>query len=162
MPVGVELVAVTRGFGMSVPEVLVRHTALGEHDFVLVPDAVAAVGQGRAVGTARADPLHLVVPDFSAAARDLAIPFIAGPGAGAVGRVAVRVARVPRGIPLHQQVVVGVGRVAPDLAVEHLVGAVGETVEDAGATVVAEDVEAGRDDVPVRERARAATLRVGG
>lgn len=129
------------GLRMRIPEVLIGNTSLGENHAVLSPDAVAAARERGTVRSAVADPDELVVPRFAGTASDLAVPFVREPGAGAVLGGAIGVAIFPGAIPLHDQMVVGVGRVSPNLAIEHVVRAVGRSDEDVGHIVVAELVE---------------------
>ncbi len=136
-----KLSAVACRLRVSIPEVGAVDGAVREDDLVLVPDAVPAVRQRSARRTTGADPLDLVVPALLTTVRYLTVPLIVGPGTGAVLGSAVGVAVLPRAVPLHDEVVVGVGRVTPDLAIEHAVDAVGSTVEDASDLVVAVLVE---------------------
>lgn len=128
--------AETVGTGVCVPEVLVRERALRHDDGVLIPDAVATFSRRRAAGLASAIPDDLVMPGLAATALDLTVPLVDGPGAGAVLGGTVGVAVVPRLVPLHDEVVLRVGRIAPDRTIEHAVRAVGLAVEDAGNLVV--------------------------
>lgn len=126
---------------VRVPEVLVCNRALRHDDGVLVPDAITAIGRRDVVQPAAVVPNDLVVPRLAAAAFDHAVPLVDGPGAVAVLGGAIGVAVLPRLVPLHDEVVSGVGRVTPDHAVEHPIRAVGRAVEDTRHIVVTVLVE---------------------
>lgn len=103
------LVAVAVGFGLGKPDVPNPQTGiptLVHQDLELPPKAVAAVGQNRTIGTARADPPDLVMPDGAGAILAIAVPLVVFPGLVAV-RVgpALGIASVPLGVPLHQELV---------------------------------------------------------
>ncbi|KKU94318.1 MAG: hypothetical protein UY26_C0002G0100 [Candidatus Jorgensenbacteria bacterium GW2011_GWA1_48_13] len=131
---------------MGVPEVLVRHRPVGHNDFKLAPDGIAAVAPAGTGRRRRADPDDAVVPRLAGTIGNLAVPLVIGPGV-AVPVCAVEAGFVPGARPAHLEMVVAVGRVAPDRAVEIPVDAVSRADEDAGTVVVAELVKAVRSCV---------------
>lgn len=99
---------------MSVPEVLVRARTLREDDRELSPDAVAAVRKRCTGGSTGTDVLELVVPDVARTAEYLTVPVVRQPSVVAI-RIgpALGVAAVPFRVPLHVEMVAGIGRITP-------------------------------------------------
>ena len=128
---------------MRIPEVLVPHSTVGENHFVFVPDAVAAVWKRGAVATTGSNPLELVVPHLSTAARQLSIPVVGQIRAGTISRSVVEVTNVPSLVPLHLKLVVRVRRRPTE-----------EPIKNTGAPVVAGNlVEPCGSRIAIRENA---------
>src|SRR3989344_5602285 len=135
-------VPVSVGCSPCKPIVRPRVSALIHEDLELTPDAVATARKRRAVCSARADPLDLVVPDRTGTFL-LAVPLVVYPRVIGWIRPAFVVAAIPLRIPLHHDLIVRIGRVAEVCAVEIAVDAVGKPVEDTRRLVVSILVEAG-------------------
>ncbi len=132
---------------MCVPDVHVLRSSLGHQHLVAIPDAVATVTSRGSVSSAGSDPDDLVMPGLAATVGNFSVPFVVNPGTSAGLRSVQIVAGIPGRVPLHDEVVVCVGSVAPDHSVHDAVDAVCGSHEDAGRVVVAELVKpaGGRD-----------------
>lgn len=139
------LAAVTTRCGMGVPEMAMSRirSVIGDR-FELTPDAVAAGSEVRiriqhqVRAVADPDDLDQLAPARSS--RNITVPLIVEPSVGGPGSIA-EASIVPGFAPLHDQVILGVGRVTPDRSVQGPIDSIRGTGEDPSPVVVAELVE---------------------
>ena len=124
--------------GQRPHKMLTIHYALIHNDFIVSPERIAACHPVRASCSCRTNPDDLDVICGRTSIGAHAVPLIRDPGSEAEDGIVVPidVASVPSGIPLHDEMVVGVGGIAPDLSIERTVYTIGQPGEDSSLVVV--------------------------